>query len=100
VSRWSQALVIEVQAEIHQVEREAWSDLLIEATDEATPARARRIECDSKRRGGRDTLAEKLLQCFPLGKVFADQKITAGKAHALQFVHRKHMDRFGIARMA
>jgi hypothetical protein len=45
-------------------------------------------------------LAEKLLQCFPLGKVFADQKITVGKAHALQFTHREYVYGFGIARMA
>ena len=45
-------------------------------------------------------MAEKLFQYFPLGKVFADQKITAGKAHALQFVHREHVYGFGIARMA
>jgi hypothetical protein len=40
------------------------------------------------------------MQCVPLGKVFADQKITAGEAHALQFVHREHVYGFGIARMA
>ena len=45
-------------------------------------------------------MAEKLLQYFPLGKVFADQKITVGKAHALQFVHREYVYGFGIARMA
>jgi hypothetical protein len=74
--------------------------LLIEATDKATPARAGRIESDCKCRGSGDTLAEKLLQYFPLEKVFADQKITVGKAHALQFAHREYVYGFGIARMA